>query len=79
MQTEQQEVDFLLARDNEPFLLIEAKATELQPSATLRKFQQALGVPAVQLVNEGEAYRVFSNGEEKIVVAPVWLWLAGLP
>jgi predicted AAA+ superfamily ATPase len=76
---EQQEVDFLLARDNEPFLLIEAKATELQPSATLRKFQQALSVPALQLVNEGEGYRVFTNGEQKIVVAPAWLWLAGLP
>jgi predicted AAA+ superfamily ATPase len=76
---EQQEVDFLLARDNEPFLLIEAKAADLQPSATLKKFQQVLNVPAVQLVNEGEGYRLFTNGEHKIVVAPAWLWLAGLP
>jgi len=76
---EQQEVDFLLARDNEPFLLIEVKLSELQPSATLRKFQQALNVPALQLVNEGEGYRIFTNGDQKIVVAPAWLWLAGLP
>lgn len=76
---EQQEVDFLLARDNEPFLLIEAKLSELQPSATLRKFQQALNVPALQLVDEGEGYRIFTNGDQKIVVAPAWLWLAGLP
>ena len=76
---EQQEVDFLLARDNEPFLLVEAKAAELQPSTTLKKFQQVLNVPAVQLVNEGEGYRIFTNGGQKIVVAPAWLWLAGLP
>ena len=56
-----------------------SKAADLQPSATLKKFQQVLNVPAVQLVNEGEGYRVFTNGEQKIVVAPAWLWLAGLP
>ncbi len=76
---EQQEVDFLIAMDNEPFLLVEAKATDKQPSAVLRKFQQILNVPAVQLTNEGEGYRLFANGEQKIVVAPAWLWLAGLP
>jgi len=76
---EQQEVDFLLARDDEPFLLVEAKLSDLQPSAALKKFQQMLNVPALQLVNEGDGYRMFTNGEQKIVVAPAWLWLAGLP
>jgi predicted AAA+ superfamily ATPase len=76
---EQQEVDFLLAKDDEPFLLIEAKLSDLQPSPALKKFQQMLNVPALQLVNEGEGYRIFTNGDLKIVVAPAWLWLAGLP
>lgn len=76
---EQQEVDFLLAKDNEPLLLIEAKISDMQPSAALRKFQQALDVPAVQVVNEGEGYRIFTNGGQKILVVPAWLWLAGLP
>lgn len=76
---EQQEVDFLLARDDEPFLLVEAKLSDLQPSAALKKFQQMLNVPALQLVNEGDGYHIFTNGEQKIVVAPAWLWLAGLP
>ena len=62
-----------------PYLLVEAKAADVQPSAPLKKFQQVLNVPAVQLVNEGEGYRIFTNGEQKIVVAPAWLWLAGLP
>lgn len=76
---ERQEVDFLLARDDEPFLLIEAKLSDLRPSQALKKFQQMLNVPALQLVNEGEGYRIFTNGEQKIMVAPAWLWLAGLP
>jgi len=76
---EQQEVDFLIARENEPFLLIEAKSSDLQPSTALKKFQQALDVPAVQLVNEGEGFRIFSNDEREILVAPAHLWLAGLP
>lgn len=76
---ERQEVDFLLARDNEPFLLIEAKTSDVQPSAALKKFQQTLNVPAVQLVNEGEGYRIFQNGAQKILVTPAHIWLAGLP
>lgn len=76
---EQQEVDFLLARDDEPFLLLEAKLSDLQPSPALKKFQHMLNVPALQLVNEGDGYRVFTNGGQKIVIAPAWLWLAGLP
>jgi predicted AAA+ superfamily ATPase len=75
---EKQEVDFLLTRDHEPFLLIEAKLSEKEPSVPLRKFQQALGVPAVQLIGKGDGYRIFSNGEQKIMVAPAWTWLAGL-
>ncbi len=76
---EKQEVDFLLTRDHEPFLLIEAKLTDSEPSGPLKKFQQALEVPALQLVGAGDTYRLFSNGKQKIMVAPAWIWLAGLP
>jgi uncharacterized protein len=76
---EKQEVDFLLSRDYEPFLLVEAKLSEQEPSAPLRKFQQALKVPALQLTDAGDRYRLLSNGDQKIMVAPAWLWLAGLP
>lgn len=76
---EQQETDFLLARDNEPFLLVEAKLSDIQPSTPLRKFQQMLEVPAVQLVNIGEGHRLFSNADYRILVAPAWQWLAALP
>ena len=76
---EKQEVDFLLSRDREPFLLVEAKLAEREPSAPLRKFQQALRVPALQLIESGDRYRMMANGDQQIMVAPAWLWLAGLP
>ncbi len=76
---EQQEVDFLIANGNEPFLLIEAKLSETKPSSPLKKFQSALGIPAVQLINKGEGYRIISNGDQYILIAPACQWLSRLP
>jgi hypothetical protein len=76
---EQQEVDFLIADDHEPVLLIEAKVSDTRPSAALLKFQNALGTPAVQLINQQGGYRQISNGKYRILVAPAWQWLALLP
>jgi hypothetical protein len=59
--------------------LVEAKLAEREPSAPLRKFQQVLRVPALQLIEAGDRYRLISNGDQQIMVAPAWLWLAGLP
>ncbi|MCK5231811.1 MAG: ATP-binding protein, partial [Desulfobulbaceae bacterium] len=82
---EQQEVDFLLANDGVPFLLIEAKVSDNQPSAALKKFQRSLNVPAVQLFDsstgagEEENFRIFPNGNQSILVTPAYQWLALLP
>ncbi len=76
---EKQEVDFLLANSREPFLLIEAKMTDEQPSKSLQIFQSALNVPAVQLTNEGDSYRLVSNDKNKILIAPAYQWLSQLP
>jgi hypothetical protein len=76
---EQQEVDFLIANGREPFLLIEAKLSGIQPSPELKKFQRALNIPAAQLTNEGDGYRILSNGEQSILVAPAYQWLSQLP
>ena len=76
---EKEEVDFLIANDNEPFLLIEAKLSDIQPSAPLLKFQNALKTPAVQLVGKGNSFRLVSNGSQKILIAPGFQWCAGLP
>jgi uncharacterized protein len=76
---EKQEVDFLLTRHNKPMLLVESKAADTQPSPALRKFQAALNVPAVQLVNNGDSFKRFTRDSHPLLVAPAWLWLALLP
>jgi predicted AAA+ superfamily ATPase len=76
---EKQEVDFLLASNREPVLLIEAKMTDEQPSKSLLIFQRALNVPAVQLTNEGDNYCIISNDKNKVLIAPAYQWLSQLP
>ncbi|MEE4264842.1 MAG: ATP-binding protein [Desulfobacteraceae bacterium] len=76
---EQQEVDFLVANANDPIVLIEAKLMDTQPSAALIKFQNALRIPAVQLVDQAAGFRKLSNNDQTILIAPACQWLAGLP
>jgi len=76
---EQQEVDFLVVNNRKPFLLIEAKLSESSPTVPLRKFQSSLNIPAVQLNEEAEGYRLFSNNGQSILVAPACQWLSQLP
>ncbi|HUT71430.1 MAG TPA: ATP-binding protein [Desulfatiglandales bacterium] len=76
---EHQEVDFLIANGRKPVVLVEAKLSETQPSPTLKKFQNALRTPAVQLVDEDEGYQLFPNNGRSILVAPAYQWLSQLP
>jgi len=76
---ERQEVDFLLAEANRPLLLIEAKMSETTPSRALQKFQSALKIPAIQLINRQGGFHLLSNGAQQILVAPAWQWLSRLP
>ncbi|MCU0723021.1 MAG: ATP-binding protein [Planctomycetes bacterium] len=76
---EKHEVDFLLSRDRKPFLLVEAKASDPVPTAALRRFQDQLGVPAVQLADSGEGFRRTSNGKHAILSAPAPWWIPRLP
>jgi predicted AAA+ superfamily ATPase len=76
---EQQEVDFLIAKERKPFLLVEAKLSEMEASPALKKFQRALNIPTVQLIEECDGYRVFSNMGQSILVAPAYQWLSQLP
>jgi hypothetical protein len=76
---EKEEVDFLIAEKGRPLLLIETKFGETTVESSLKRFQEQLGVPAVQLLNGGKAYRKFSNGTQSILVAPASMWLPRLP
>ena len=76
---EQQEVDFLVARDRRPFLLVEAKLSDDQPTAALRKFQADLNVPAVQLISDAKTFKKISNAHQTILITPAFQWLSRLP
>jgi predicted AAA+ superfamily ATPase len=76
---EHQEVDFLIANEHKPILLIETKLADRESSAALKKFQSALGIPAVQLINEGIEYSMLTNNNQQILVAPAFQWLSQLP
>lgn len=76
---EKQEVDFLIADQGKPVLLIEAKISNSQPSPVLKKFQDNLQIPAVQLIRDYEGYHLISNKSQKILIAPAFQWLSQLP
>ena len=75
---EQQEVDFLLTERNQPLVLIEAKRKDQAASAALLRFQAELGIPAVQLVEEMDSFRILEKGPG-VLIAPACQWLAQLP
>ncbi|HIJ40909.1 MAG TPA: ATP-binding protein [Deltaproteobacteria bacterium] len=76
---EQQEVDFVIANEGEPIVLIETKLADTAPSSALRKFQGILKKPAIQLVEEAKGYRLVPNGDQYVLVAPAYQWLSKLP
>lgn len=76
---EQREVDFLIANEREPLLLVECKLSDERPSRALLAMQRALGIPAVQLVRSASGYRTMTNGDLPLLVAPADTWCAGLP
>lgn len=76
---EKEEVDFLITNDNNPFLLIEAKNSDTEPAKSLINFQKLLNIPAVQLVNEEDIYKIRKTGKNKLLVVTAHNWLSSLP
>ncbi|MBI5024524.1 MAG: ATP-binding protein [Candidatus Omnitrophica bacterium] len=76
---DKQEVDFLLAEGNRPFLLIETKLSDEAPAANLRAFQNLLNIPAVQLIKKEGVKKVYKNGKNDILVVTAHRWLSSLP
>ncbi|MCD6297458.1 MAG: hypothetical protein J7M30_09910 [Deltaproteobacteria bacterium] len=66
-------MDFLIANEGEPLVLIEAKLSDKEePSPALKKFQGVLKKPAIQLVEESEGYRMIPNQDQHMLVAPAY-------
>lgn len=60
-------------------LMTEAKLSDTQPSAALKKFQAVLRIPAVQLFENRNGFRIIPHEDHRILVAPAFQWLATLP
>ena len=58
--------------------MIEAKFADVAVSPNLIKFQNALNVPAIQLVHQQNVARKIKNGKNVVIVASAADWLAGL-
>lgn len=78
MESEQQEVDFLMTRDGQPAFMVEVKSGALAPSPATLMFQSMLHVPAVQLVRRSGTSRLFKNGADRVLVTDAAAWLAAL-
>lgn len=72
---EKREVDFLVANGRKPFFLVETKLAQTSPSENLIRFQQILDIPAIQLVNSGKSYELIKQGNNKVLIAPAYMWL----
>jgi hypothetical protein len=75
---ERQEVDFLVTENAQPLFMVEAKYSDVAVSPNLIKFQNALGVPAIQLVHQQNVARKIKNEKNVIIIASAADWLAGL-
>jgi hypothetical protein len=75
---EKQEVDFLVTENAQPLFMVEAKFSNVAVSPNLIKFQNALRVPAIQLVHQQNVARKIKNEKNVIIVASAADWLAGL-
>lgn len=65
------EVDFLIAKDQKPILLVECKISETQISEPLQYFSNRLGCPGVQLTLESGMRK--QTGNILLVSADQWL------
>ena len=76
---EGEEVDFLIARDHVPMLLVESKFSDDTLSKSLAKFQARLNIPAVQLVNRPGVYKIQKPQRQNLLIVTASRWLTGLP
>jgi uncharacterized protein len=64
---ERREVDFLILRDQKPWLLVECKSSDLEPAPVLIRFAAELGVQAVQLVRKRGFDRLYPASNVRVV------------
>ena len=75
---EKQEVDFLVTEGPKPRFMVEAKLSDPAVGPQLKRFQDMLDVPAIQLVHQRPVGRRIKDGDNTIIVANAADWLARL-
>jgi predicted AAA+ superfamily ATPase len=76
---EKTEVDFVIADNNKPVLLLETKLFEDAASKSLLAFQSIFNIPAAQLVNKEGVFKYIRNGPNKALIITAHRWLSRLP
>lgn len=76
---EGREVDFLVSENRKPMFLVEAKRGDATPAPNLLRFQKALGVPAIQILDRGEGFRQSAPDGHPLLTVPAACWLPRLP
>lgn len=76
---EKLEVDFVIANNNKPILLLETKLSDDSPEKSLLYFQSIFNIPAVQLVNKEAVFKYIKNGSNKTLIVTAQAWLSSLP
>ncbi len=76
---DKQEVDFLITKNNKPVFMLEAKLSRDRPSPGIIKFQDALNIPAIQLVKKDNIKKIYKNKKNNILVITSHKWLSALP
>jgi len=76
---EKSEVDFLIADNNKPALLLETKLSDDSTAKSLVYFQSLLNIPSIQLVNKEGVLKYIRNGKNKILIVTAHQWLSSLP
>ena len=69
------EVDFILLKDRNPWLLVEVKLAETSVDSNLKYFSRRLNVPGIQVINRPNYIKEHGN----ITVISADRWLANLP
>jgi len=76
---EGREVDFLVSESRRPMFLVEAKVADDTPAPNLLRWQHALRVPAIQLLDRAEGFKRLTHADGPLLVAPAAWWLPMLP
>ncbi|MFH1760666.1 MAG: ATP-binding protein [bacterium] len=76
---QKEEVDFLIADNRKPLLLVEAKLNDDRVAGPLKKFQDILQIPAVHLSGSRESFKLINNNKQNILITGAPRWFAGLP